>query len=457
MKLSKVARLALGAVLLAVGCAKELNELTPFPCAADQQCPDGLACVPGTGCTPATVDAPCDSTTNCAAAGPEVSCENGLCSQVCQDGKGCPDGRLCSSAVGAAACAADCSQSASCPQGLECDPLWIGGERGCFAPSSGPTGCLGFDTKAQCNFCGPTNFTTLCSGGGSCPAHSTCGQMAADCTCNPGYAPVDCGGIACTGGCAFPGWWCAPVGQVQTACGDAPVEASGTCLCRDGRALALECGNSASCEERCSVGCDVIARDCANPALPKCTLTVQGSEFHEGCVALGSSAVAAGSACHRASNDLGGVGMDDCLPGEFCTGLGLANGTRYCQTLCESEATCMPTSRCRNITFGVPPVGACFVTCTPFDTSCGSGRTCTLDLLTSGEAAGFCRDVGAGTLTAPCTADLDCAANLMCLSLGANTSACLPLCDGLHPCPAGYQCHPQTGVAAGGGICLPPP
>lgn len=44
---------ALGVAVAISGCASSLEELTPFPCPADQRCPDGMGCVPDVGCVSA--------------------------------------------------------------------------------------------------------------------------------------------------------------------------------------------------------------------------------------------------------------------------------------------------------------------------------------------------------------------------------------------------------------------
>ena len=63
--MSRATAPAAALLLLASACAKDAASLSPFPCAQDNTCAGGLACLPGTGCVKATADSFCPAGNDC--------------------------------------------------------------------------------------------------------------------------------------------------------------------------------------------------------------------------------------------------------------------------------------------------------------------------------------------------------------------------------------------------------
>jgi hypothetical protein len=121
------------ALVLAVGCARSLDELEPYPCAASTpRCPSGRACVDG-ACRPASLDQPCDDFVDCSLGTADATCVGGackfdttlewtcapgLCALPCTQG-GCPPGHTCDPAL--SVCLLDCVDA--CPARSSCRAL----------------------------------------------------------------------------------------------------------------------------------------------------------------------------------------------------------------------------------------------------------------------------------------------------------------------------------------------
>lgn len=433
------------AVLLA-GCAEPLSKLVPFPCAKDGTCPGGLACVPGVGCAAPSVDALCDGTTDCASGG--LSCQLGLCTRSC-DGA-CGDGRVCSG-PDAGTCISDCSAGEACPSGLTCRSLWYGGRKGCLPSTVSVAACAGVDAEAA-PVCGAESFTVSCANGRICGAHSVC-TGDTSCECEAGYLSWQCqtGERCTTADCAYPNWWCLPVG-IDGACATSGGYAPGTWRCVDGRHLRAVCGSD--CETACQAtasACDPVAQDCAQPGATKCTvLTTDAGVVDTTCVAEDGT-VATGGSCTRDAT--AAFAKDDCARGALCSELATP-GAPSCLRFCRHTSDCAGAA-CMQVTDRVPPDGVCVAQCTLF-APCADGRACGPEHDLDARAVAQCRDqVPSAVEGTACTDQSDCAADLLCVTGSGGGATCRPLCDPAHPCAGGGSCAvlSRSELPAGTGYC----
>lgn len=200
--------------------------------------------------------------------------------------------------------------------------------------------------------------------------------------------------------------------------------------------------------------CDPRTQDCADP-LQKCTIT--GYEENTGApitTCLKPTGMRGeGADCTRKSDDLSGIGRDDCAPGLFCSALGAlaASGPQHhrCRRYCGSDDTCPGNTRCINIS--EPHLyGVCIPTCEPF-APCPDNLDCANALpdIDGLSAALVCRVPGPKTTGMECQSDLDCASNLLCNIL-INPRRCIPLCDTNHPCTEGTCSE----IPGGTQVCL---
>jgi hypothetical protein len=254
-------------VILAIlaSCAESADELTPFPCASDQTCPAGLACV-GDVCATAELDALCtrgDDPTNCAAADPNAVCAIhpsshltaalGACEVPCAPG--CPFGRSCSSQGPDGMCLVDCTDDTGCPPNTVCTPRNFDSRKVCLPPGIDVEECQSVKSPQACNsLCGtPTIQDQLCPNGMStCPHGSTCSADSGFCMCGPGTQAVDCSGQPCNGQCSANNWWCQPVAAAATCASDL-FTLSGACHCFDGRDIGFSCMSQMTCEDACQL------------------------------------------------------------------------------------------------------------------------------------------------------------------------------------------------------------
>ncbi len=439
---------ALACAMALAGCASPVEDLTPFPCADDGNCPAGLACIPGVGCTKARLDAACQASTRCEDAAGGASCTTGICSLSCQDGAGCPEGRVCSAREGAGACLLDCA-TAPCPAGLSCIDLWRDGLRGCALSQADYPACLSRETLGYQRVCGQGNMSVACSTGGFCPTDSTC--IDGFCWCNPGFAALSCAGAPCNSACTWPNFWCVPE-RADLACAAVNGWWPQVFHCADGRASPFDCGTPQSCETWCEAadsGCDTVTQNCTASAAPKCTITsdASGNGSHS-CVAS-TGTLGPGETCSRIAEDYTGVGHDDCAAGGFCSAYGAPGGTRACSDFCRWDAQCPAGSSCLSFDALVPQDGLCQAGCELFS-GCSAGMTCTPAITTGFQVVGHCRAVGGGGVDSACMDDTDCGADMYCES-----GACKPLCDAFHACPAGTTCESilATSLSNQAGIC----
>lgn len=159
-------------------CNNDAASLSPFPCARDQTCPDGVACLPGTGCVRPRADVLCRGDVDCAGIAAAI-CDLGRCVPTCRDGAGCEIGRICTAASGSGVCLTDCAAGQACPAALQCVSLWTPGKSACL-----PAG-VGFEKSCDADGapCGPFGARAVCAGakcrascrdGVGCPPPSTC-------------------------------------------------------------------------------------------------------------------------------------------------------------------------------------------------------------------------------------------------------------------------------------------
>jgi hypothetical protein len=137
-------RLAIAlSLLLAAGCAQDLTDLAPFPCAGDGTCPESLTCATSITAEP-----------------------GGTCVAECSSSIECEEGSRCSQVDGAGACLPECE-----PFGTDCDPGTtcrlqpLSDEGGYFAT------CIA--TVAESQQLAPCDNNRDCAGHASCYRESS--------------------------------------------------------------------------------------------------------------------------------------------------------------------------------------------------------------------------------------------------------------------------------------------
>ena len=437
-----VAAVALGVL----GCAEPLTALIPFPCAVDGTCPGGLVCKAAVGCTWPGTDALCDEETDCSQAG--GACRLGVCAPACA--AGCASGRVCSG-LSDGACLADCSRGEACPPGLACTALWYDGRSGCLPPGqAAPVACERAEPLPG-PVCGAESFTVTCPSGSICGAHSTC-RASGGCECSAGWLPWQCQtGQSCSAvSCAFPSWWCLPVG-IPGRCATDGEYAPATWTCRDGRTLPSQCGTD--CEHACrdeTSRCDPVAQDCPHASAKKCTLYDSDAGTVETICVPAEGSVAAGQPCTRTEGSA--WALDDCVAGTACSQVG-EPGVLTCHRFCRHTSDC-GAGACLLASDRFPADGICARQCTLFS-RCADGRACSPTSDVDQRMVAQCRDLTAtGSPGAPCTYQQDCAADLVCFT-GTGGSLCRALCDPAHPCPGGGACSvfARSDLPTGTGYC----
>jgi hypothetical protein len=221
--------------------------------------------------------------------------------------------------------------------------------------------------------------------------------------------------------------------------------------------------NDLSVSPDLGAGCDVVKQDC--PQGQKCTVIMTGSgqdvsNFATCLPATGTLGV--GDSCTRTA-----VGMDQCGPGLFCTGVGYA-GTqaapmRHCNKLCKQDSDCLTGQKCEPISDDMSS-GLCTAACELFSSTCGTGLTCTMlleDIDTTDpmnpDLYLTCRSIGAGAVGDTCMADTDCSADMYCDPNNGCTQYCDDSSNPPHLClnenkDGGLSCSPFNG-ATGPGQC----
>ena len=434
-------------LLVCTGCAKELSELSPFPCALDQSCPLGLVCVPGIGCTAARLDGLCTPETDCAPAG--GSCRLGICATGCAPA--CAPGRVCARSAGEEACVVDCADGGVCPAGLQCKPLWHGDRRGCLPAERTPAACLATVPEAK-PVCGAASFNVPCGNGKSCVENSHCLPNGTSCDCNPGFIPWSCANDqACSSAnhCSYPQWWCLPEG-VSSSCMKDPAFSPGRFQCADGREVRASC--ETSCQSVCedTSRCDPVRQTCGSTARPKCTfLDSDAGVVTTVCVAR-SGSVPLGGACTRDLSTFEAI--DDCAAGGVCSSLG-SPGSLRCRGFCSGSSGCDAGFHC--VGFTEPPrVGLCSPGCELFS-DCGPTSTCAPARDFDDRVVGRCRELTPAALGTPCNLQSDCDAFQLCAVQSDGGEGCAALCDSSHPCDAGTcTTIDNSDLPAGSGFCL---
>ena len=427
--MSARAAVALLLAALGAGCAKELSELRPFPCAKDRTCPLGLVCDPAAGCVSAKLDALCAPDTDCGAAGAE--CLLGVCATRCA--AGCAPGRVCASAVDGGMCVADCGDGGACPAGLACKPLWVGGRHGCLPAEVELPACQS-EEALPAPACGAGSFTVTCSNGHVCAANSACKSGGVSCSCLPGFVSWNCvthAQCSAAAPCAYPNWWCLPQGITST-CASTSGWTPANYSCADGRRLAATCGST--CQSACAEpgDCDPVRQTCGLPERSKCTF-----------VATDAGIIATTCVPQTGQNDLGGActmdetvayALDDCAAGGVCSVSG-APGVPTCRKFCTNSEGCDAGFHCVAIT-DPPPFGECAPDCALFS-NCGPQATCGPQKDIAGQGYAQCRAATAAAIGASCWVQPDCGANQVCAVATDGGSVCAAICDPAHGCDAG--------------------
>ncbi|MHB8874294.1 MAG: hypothetical protein ACYC8T_11455 [Myxococcaceae bacterium] len=444
--MSARALLALALLSALAGCAKDLSELAPYPCALDQTCPLGLVCVPGVGCTAAKLDGLCSAETDCTQAG--GACRLGICAPSCEPA--CPEGRVCAKAGEGEACAVECGDGGACPAGLECKDLWYGGRRGCLRPELTPSACLATvpQPKPQC---AKESFNVPCGGGKFCAANSTCLSNGTSCECNSGYLSWSCANdqrCSASNKCTYPNWWCLPEGLTST-CASTPSFQPALYQCADGRELRASC--ETSCQSACedTRRCDPLRQTCGYPDRPKCSFAdTDAGTVVTVCVPV-SGAVPVGGSCTR---DLSTPeAIDDCAAGGVCTTLGAPAGL-FCRGFCSSTNGCDAGFHC--VPISEPPrVGMCSPDCALFS-DCGPAATCGPDWDFDDYVTARCREASGAAPGTSCVWQSDCGAFQVCALGTDGGEECAALCDPDHPCDAGAcTAFGDSKLPAGAGFC----
>ncbi len=202
------------------------------------------------------------------------------------------------------------------------------------------------------------------------------------------------------------------------------------------------------------------------PAGKKCNYVFQGGSLHPACVAAtGTKAV--GELCTRAGDE---VGLDDCAPGLYCSGLGVKAAkpaVRRCLALCQVGADCAKGQLCSLL--GMPKIGGgpdwpfggvCLPVCDPFqDGTCVEGTECARSVVNADDLKAFWTCVGVGTIAAGAAcqpySSPSCVAGHVCEYDDKGTgSTCRAACDKAHPCQAGGSCVPDLRATNGApGVC----
>ncbi len=381
----------------------------------------------------------CGSTRECGG-DPQVTCNRGVCMASCADA-GCGEGQFCATLEKSAFCLVPCDHASNCPTGAPCKVYWPERKEVCAVTDLGAA-CRGVQVTDLCTTsCGPQYFTTRCDDGGFCAGRSECAATSANgCECWNNQ-PLECNGSPCgANSCFGTSYNCHSTALGTTACLDEPHDFAGKCLCTDGREIPVTCGETSSCEHRCSVGCSLTAQDCLDSWASKCTYralqppVTPRAKDRVVCVDLTDTKIRDAS-CTRTKLPDGGteVGIDDCAAGLVCEPAGAPRGEMRCRKLCTSTSECGSGQVCARTVTTFPPAGYCLPSgCTVGAIDCGPGRSCT-----------FVRDVERGRTTAckydgdagelePCLTDADCAHDL-----GCGGGQCRRTCSSQRPCPTG--------------------
>jgi hypothetical protein len=331
------------ALFAAVTCAQPLDELLPFPCASNGECPGGLSCAPELGCKRAELDVRCVAgQTDCAPAAANASCIDGLCLESCSNGRPCSAGRACTVNVAQTqakgACVLDCSAGQACPGGLACRRLGYGGLSGCT--SGEIAGVLG----------------------DSCTTDFDCDAK-------------DAGALCFKGVCAFP---CSEPGDCEP--GFACPAGGGACLpdCTDGGACSdgQECVSAWAKGRRLCVGRDQELSACSSVTVLsnwELCIGLCASQYLEQSCNGGGLACPVDAPCQSSGSQCGeceaGMVARRCDTHEACSGDNCPGGTWWCEPSIEKGYSCNE----------VP--GKVYVACNCRDgrhlfSACGTSITC---------------------------------------------------------------------------------
>jgi hypothetical protein len=397
------------------GCAKDLADLAPFPCAKDGSCSSGLACV------------------NSSCVRPEQVTE---LTASCADSSECPSGHTCVQGTG---CVPDesavdytpfpCEPDKTCRASLQCVP-----GAGCVADDDlhnyTPFACKSDNTCPSSLNCVPKV---------GCAEADECSVLKQDCpTSRPKCALVKIGGTnyaQCVPQTASSG--------VGAACS---IDTSGLDDCDKGlrcdpssRECEKFCGTSVKCSSSeicgsigsgdfgtCTQSCDPVA-GCQGGSNCVLVNTIPAAPMPFMCAPVGSK-----------DEGLECSSLQDCRQGMSCF-------TQRCRRACTSNSeSCGESGSCHRE--GSNAWGTC--QCQLF--GCTEGQNCrVVGSDNDGFKTDVCMPVGSKTIGAKCTSGLDCPRNSICLGTASAGSVCKRLCDPSHECPSG-SCNELKGLEKGG-------
>ncbi len=498
--------LGLALALLPASCAKTLDELAPFPCALDGNCPVGYACDATNTCIRPPLCGLEESVCLASCVDTQVSRDNcGSCGAACEAGASCCAGACKSLQSDPTACG-ECGTA--CESGEVCD------SGACVCPNDGVNcagTCVDVETdEANCGACGKR-----CFGGAACAfGECSCPRSQQECTATRTCAdtrtnPENCGG--CGISCAASHATASCNGACKRSCasgfldcnGDLPDGASGD-GCESAPASdpknCGKCGTSCG-ETACSNG------KCCATKLPDKTCEVATDC---GCSEAGACDYDLGKRCGYDWNGAGGV-LYTCTSSAQCqAGLVCVHNTgetlSYCRPLCASNADCSALK----LPCSAVPCGGTSTTkinvCDEKPVDALSADAQASSCCVSKKPTAVCRVVGTGPIGSPCATDEECGRGASCVNgtcaqkcgkatdcSGADTSeavwcapvfsggsplpdlsVCLADCDPLHPtttskafqaCSGARSCHLSTsnvghsscyeaGSAAEGAACV---
>jgi hypothetical protein len=245
----------LACLALLASCAIDLKSMAPFPCGADETCPDGFRCVSGDGgrvCIVSSDSSACSNDSDCSQG---FWCQSSKCT-ACNDAEHC--GTSCQACTNALPV---CSGTACVQCVLDADCNAAGATCSAQHTCQCPTGqlyctdsCADVSTSAaNCGGCGNVcSAGQGCSGGNCVKACTT----SADCL----IADEDCTAGACTCSGTICGSTCVDTTSSHDQCGDCStvcradqICSASTCICGAGMMV-----------------CDASCASCSGNQVPTC-------------------------------------------------------------------------------------------------------------------------------------------------------------------------------------------
>jgi hypothetical protein len=457
--------------------------VAPKACMADGDCFAGERCT-NQVCRPqaaSVLGQACQQDADCGAG---FVCNNpgggGFCLEVCDASNRCPTGATCYN-VGTAdmpanVCLPDCAAAQDCRQGQVCYPSSVGGF--CYLSQCQQDVDCQSDPSiiAHCDAgrCVQDNACDLQTGMG-CQMGEQCYQVGGvgaclrlctafgQNTCPAGDACVPTGndteGNCVRAGMGGPNAACAS--QYDCAAGLRCVDdgtGNGRCLsicdtqamnaCPNGQICTPTVGRAGVCIDPCQSECNANTTRCTAQGQQTC-----GQSDPDICLEWSAAAACgAGQTCQ----DLYDACAPACHADADCANLLVP--ARCQQGACTVQSQCQPggamgcqaPAQCFAAT-NDGTKGVCLETCDPLGARCSqAAQACSVF-----GAGDFCTVRGAAGPGEACTSSADCVAGDLCLTLDAETTVCLQICDSTgasHACPAGQMCY-DLAVDGHLGVC----